>query len=305
MTDDPFRPFKVEIIAELRRVLEAQAFSHGKIMRYHMGFADADENPTSAPSGSPVHASLCLIVAKAVGGDLTTALPAAETLELITNFSLVQDDIEDDRLERFGRPTLMQTWGMPRAINASDGLYSLAQLTLQRLSQNGVTPERLLAISLALDGASLRLFEGQYLDLDLDGRDEISEDDYLTMVEAKTGTLMGVAAEVGALVGGASETTAAAFRSFGANLGVAHHIGADYLRTWDGGDAAKAGSRSRRWSYPLIVAIDSDGVRLATVSIARAYVSQAIEALTSIGLSEEWRDRLTEVAHFLGGRASI
>src|SRR5579875_636598 len=138
--------FKPEIEAELRRVLaEADAEPalrgfYGQ-MAYHLGWVDAELRPSPVVSGKLLRPALvlwsCALAAQSAGVDDATqqarhhqALPAAAAVELVHNFSLIHDDIEDrDRL-RHGRPALWTIWGEAHAINTGDGMFSLARLAL-------------------------------------------------------------------------------------------------------------------------------------------------------------------------------
>ena len=98
------------------------------MMQYHMGWLDTDLAPASAPSGKRVRPMLCLLACAAAGGDPRQALPAAAGLELLHNFSLIHDDIEDNGLTRRHRPTVWALFGLPLACNAGDAMFSLAHL---------------------------------------------------------------------------------------------------------------------------------------------------------------------------------
>ena len=108
------------------------------MLRYHMGWADAAFNPCQARTGKRVRPVLCLLACEACGGDWEQALPAAAALELMHNFSLIHDDVEDQDKTRRGRPTIWALWGEAQAINAGDVLFALAQLSLLRLSERDV-----------------------------------------------------------------------------------------------------------------------------------------------------------------------
>ena len=75
-------------------------------------------------------------------GRLPVALPAAAAIELVHNFSLIHDDIEDRSSERRHRPTVWRLWGEPHAINAGDGLLMVARLALGGLVDRRHPAER-------------------------------------------------------------------------------------------------------------------------------------------------------------------
>src|SRR5207248_2729001 len=104
-----------------------------------------------------------LLASQAVGGEITSdSRNSATAVELIHNFSLVHDDIQDHSELRRHRPTVWRLWGMPQAINVGDALFALAQVVLAE-------PGTALAAQLTaeLSRTALALAEGQFLDLDL------------------------------------------------------------------------------------------------------------------------------------------
>src|SRR5579885_1449193 len=90
--------------------------------RYHVGWIDESSAPVKAPAGKKLRPALCLLVAEAVGGDWRLALPAATAIELIHNFSLIHDDIEDQSTLRRYRTTVWARWGAAQGINVGDAV---------------------------------------------------------------------------------------------------------------------------------------------------------------------------------------
>ena len=133
---------------------------------------------------------LCLLACAAAGGDPAKAVPAAAGLELLHNFSLIHDDIEDVSPTRRHRPTAWAVFGVPRACNAGDGMFSLAHAAFQRLPAQGVHPEIALNALRLFDEMCVRLTEGQYLDMSFEGRLDVSVNDYFGMIAGKTGALL-------------------------------------------------------------------------------------------------------------------
>ena len=229
------------------------------MMRYHLGTAGPEGEPVAARAGKMLRPTLCLLCCQAVGGRRRQALPAAAAIELIHNFTLIHDDIEDASHSRHGRDTVWRVWGEAQAINAGDGMFALAHLALHRLFEVGVAAQQVLEAARLLDEAALALCEGQHLDLEFEERLDVTCDDYLAMVSAKTGALMGAATAVGALVGGAPGDVVSAFQSFGRRLGLAFQIRDDVLGVW--GDSAETGKSAgddvaaRKKSYPIVHAL--------------------------------------------------
>src|SRR6185436_2905894 len=91
--------------------------------RYHLGWVDAKGNPETRLGGKGLRSTLCLLMVEMLGGRARQALPAAAALELVHNFSLVHDDIEDRSPQRRYRDTVWKLWGEAQAINVGDSLF--------------------------------------------------------------------------------------------------------------------------------------------------------------------------------------
>lgn len=262
MTNDIFSRYLPLIDAEMRRVLGNDDLiyaGHYGMLRYHMGWLDERFQPAVVNSGKRIRPVLCLLACQAAGAPVERALPAAAALELLHNFSLIHDDIEDDSPTRRHRPTVWALWGRPQAINAGDAMFSLARMSLYKLAEQGVTAERSLDALRIFDATCVRLTEGQYLDMSFEGRLDVTVDEYLTMIGGKTAALIGASLEIGALVGGASPDARAALAEFGRNLGLAFQIQDDILGIW--GDEAVTGKSAasdiltRKKSLPVVYAL--------------------------------------------------
>jgi geranylgeranyl diphosphate synthase, type I len=249
------------IESELRRALEGRDLVHYSLMRYHLGWEDRDGRSQNARHGKLLRPLLCVASCEAVGGDVDKALPLAAAVELLHNFSLIHDDIEDASPQRHGRDAVWRVWGVPQAVNAGDGMFALAHVALDRLSEVGVDSQPLLAATRLLDRASLRLCEGQYLDLAFEQRFDVSCADYLMMVGGKTAALMAAAAGSGALVGEAPPAAVSAFEQFGEKLGFAFQVRDDVLGIW--GESGETGKptgediRARKKSFPVVYAMEN------------------------------------------------
>src|SRR3954470_3273198 len=135
------------------------------MMRYHLGWADQFFHLKPAPAGKRLRPVFCLLSCAELGGDPSQALPAAAAIELLHNFSLIHDDIEDGDETRHHRPTLWKVWGVPLGINAGDGMFTLAFAAMQRLTQRGLNSKATLAVLNQFTQTCLALTEGQFLDI--------------------------------------------------------------------------------------------------------------------------------------------
>jgi len=208
-------------------------------LRYHLGWVDAGLTACPGRAGKRLRPILCLLACDACSGAWEEALPAAAAIELLHNFTLIHDDIEDRDRKRRGRPTLWSLWGEAQAINAGDTLFSVAQLALLRLRERGVPPERVLEALGLFNEACVTLTQGQHLDIGFESRADVSVDEYLTMVEGKTAALVASSCELGALVAGGARGVRQGLWAFGRHAGLAFQMQDDVLGIW--GDSKVTG----------------------------------------------------------------
>jgi geranylgeranyl diphosphate synthase type I len=227
------------------------------MLRYHLGLDGA-----SPPQGKALRPTLCLLIDEALGGSWPRALPAAAAIELVHNFSLIHDDIQDgDRLRR-GRPTLWSRWDVPQAINAGDAMFCLATLGLRDLRadfDDGLVVE----VMSVLQEATREMIEGQYLDVSYERVPEIGLDQYLEMIRCKTGALLRASIEIGALLADAGTLVRQRCRRFGEATGRLFQIKDDMLGVW--GESATTGKavdtdiKRRKKSLPIVMALSVAG----------------------------------------------
>ena len=103
------------------------------ILKYQLGWEG--ENRGKEAQGKRIRPLLLLLACNSCGGDWYKALPAAAAMELMHNFSLIHDDIQDGSKTRRGRPTIWVKWGEAQAINAGDAMLTIANLNALRLTQ--------------------------------------------------------------------------------------------------------------------------------------------------------------------------
>jgi geranylgeranyl diphosphate synthase type I len=228
---------------------------------YHLGWVEPDGSPADHSAGKRIRPALVCWAAEATGGTLEEALPAACAVELVHNFTLVHDDVQDRDSLRRGRPTVWSVWGEAQAINAGDAIGAMALVTL--LGPAGAEPAQRLRRSqaaAALLRAEIEVIEGQTLDLQHEGRPETPSRTYLRMVEAKTGALVGASLELGAIVSGAPEAVQERLRRAGRLLGVAFQLRDDWLGVW--GDPELTGKSKendltrRKLTFPVVRAYE-------------------------------------------------
>lgn len=252
--------FRTELEAELKFAVGVAPLPMYNMMRYHLGWMDKQGNAQSAPAGKRLRPILCLLACNAVGGEWQRALPAAAAVELVHNFSLIHDDIQDASPERRGRATVWHIWGQPQAINVGDGMHALALSSLLRLEESGVPHQKVVRAARILGEASLKLCEGQYLDISYENRLNIGIDDYLEMIGRKTAALFRSALEIGALLGTDDESLLAHLKLFGHDVGMTFQIHDDMLSIW--GDEKTTGKpntsdiKMKKKTLPVVYALE-------------------------------------------------
>jgi geranylgeranyl diphosphate synthase type I len=203
-----------------------------------------------------------LLSAEAAGGDWEVAIPAAAAVELLHNFSLIHDDIQDQSTLRRGRPTVWAKWGVAQAINAGDVMFTQAFYALRKLADS-VSPAVGLEAQTVLQDTCLRLTEGQYLDMAYETKRELPMQAYWPMITGKTAALLGCCAELGAMTAGADIQKRVDFRRYGITLGLAFQALDDWLGIW--GDAAATGKSvesdlaTGKKTLPVVYALEQGG----------------------------------------------
>lgn len=330
--------FSQSIEAELKEILAERQSPLYDMMRYHLGWVDKNGAPRNGSTGKRLRPGLCLLSCEAVGGDAKTSLPVAAAIELIHNFSLIHDDIQDDDAERHHLPTVWSVWGKPQAINAGTAMRVMASLAISRLDADDISVQKQLRVQRLLDESSLILVEGQYLDINFESRFDIEVPQYMEMIEKKTAALLGCSLEVGALMGVDDESMISAFGTIGQNLGMAFQIRDDILGIW--GSEEKTGKpqgsdiRHRKNSLPIVLALEKAGEELTreimaiyrreelneedttailqilerlnvqsqAQNMAQTYCNKALAVISKLELPLATRNQLEEVAGFIVNR---
>jgi geranylgeranyl diphosphate synthase type I len=249
-----------EILAILTEAQIDQDDSLFQLLSHHMGFHGETVNPKLA--GKRIRPLLALLAAEAVCGDWRPAISIAATIEVLHNFSLIHDDIEDNSPTRRGNPTVWSKVGVPLAINAGDAMFSLVFLSLGRLPDRLPAEIKLQAWQL-ISEACLDLTKGQHLDISFEAEQAISISAYLQMISGKTAALIASSAQAGALVAQANPETQAHYRQFGRALGLAFQIQDDILGIWGDpevtGKSAATDLLARKKTLPILYGLEQKG----------------------------------------------
>jgi len=292
---------------ELRRLIKRSG-KHGaesleEILAYQMGWEEAGSGNTA--EGKKIRPLLVTLTADAAGGEWPLSVPAAAAVELVHNFSLIHDDIEDESETRRGRPTVWKKWGRALAINAGDAMFSLASLALIRLKEH--LPEgSVLEASRCFHNTCLRLTQGQHLDLEFETQSEIPLESYWQMVGGKTAALLSCSTELGGICAETDSDRKEAFQQFGHYLGLAYQAQDDILGIW--GEQEKLGKStsgdlvSGKLTLPVIFGLTQDKdfrTRWRSGLIKSEEVPKIARRLEEIGsraYAQSVSDRLTDLA---------
>lgn len=253
-----------EIEAELQRQIsrldQPRTKNFQEMLTYHMGWTGEGAGVEAA--GKRIRPLMVLLAAASCGAKWQPALPAAAAVELVHNFSLVHDDIQDNSDKRRGRLTAWKIWGAPMAINAGDALFVISNQAIVDLIKN-YPAEIVVKAASILHNTCLDLTCGQFLDMSYEERNDLTVEDYWPMVSGKTAALISTCTHIGALLGNADEPTREAYRDFGHYLGLAFQVQDDILGIW--GDESVTGKSAAgdlvegKNSMPILVGLGKKG----------------------------------------------
>ncbi len=260
--EDILKEYAEVVDKEMEKLFENRRYLLYDMMRYHLGWLDENLRKVEQYRGKRFRPTLCLLVYSSIAGVYDKALPAAVAIELIHNFSLIHDDIEDMDEERRHKPTVWKLFGIPHAINAGDGMHVLANIAALRLRERYVSSDKILDVLEILNNAVMNLCEGQFLDISFQDRDTITMQEYMEMIYKKTASLIEASCKIGAILATDDEEIVNRFSSFGRNIGLAFQIVDDIIGIW--GKEEKTGKpvasdiRNKKKSMPIVCVFESD-----------------------------------------------
>ena len=199
---------ELELQKQVSRLDQPRTKNFHEMLTYHMGWTGEGAGPEA--TGKRIRPLLVLLTTASCGAitlrvlTWQSALPAAAAVELVHNFSLVHDDIQDNSPKRRGRDTAWVKWGAPMAINAGDALFVMSNQAIIDL-KNHYPAEIVVQAAEILHNTCLELTRGQYLDMSYEERKDLAVEDYWPMISGKTSALLSACCHIGALLGGADE----------------------------------------------------------------------------------------------------
>lgn len=213
--------------------------------------------------GKRIRPVLCIAACEMFGGKMETCMPTAVAIEMIHTMSLVHDDLpsmDNDDLRR-GKPTNHVLYGENVAILAGDALLSTSFEHVASATK-GVSPEKVLDVIVRL-GRSVGpwgLAGGQIMDLECEGKADVSLDNLRWIHTHKTAALLQVAVAAGAILGGATPEQVAACEEFALNIGLAFQVVDDILdvtaSTEDLGKTAGKDEDVDKTTYPKLLGLE-------------------------------------------------
>ncbi|MEH3115692.1 polyprenyl synthetase family protein [Pedobacter terrae] len=174
--------------------------------------------------GKRVRPLLVLMATELFGTDANESVHAAMAIEIFHNFTLVHDDIMDNAPLRRGQATVHEKWGTNVAILSGDVMMVEANKNLAK-----VNPVFLKNALDTFNATAQGVCEGQQLDMEFEGRDDVSIEEYINMIRLKTAVLLGGALKLGAIIADASAKDADLIEQFGENIGIAFQLQDDIL----------------------------------------------------------------------------
>ncbi len=291
-----FERYLAELDRYMRMVVTSQPDQPndmGIMLQYALGWVDQNGQPYRVPTGKRIRPVLLLLATEAAGGNWQAALPAAAAVELLHNFSLIHDDIQDDSPLRHNRPTLWKVWGEANAINIGDALFTMAYDALQRLSTNGISAEIVIQIWRIFNRTMLELTRGQHLDMRFEHQPIVTTDEYVSMITGKSAALLSACAEMGSLIACGDPQVAQHYADFGLNLGIAFQIRDDILGIWGDpdvtGKSAATDILSRKKSLPVLYGL-THSEKLVGIyrrsEFGQSDIDEAIDTLDAIDAQE-------------------
>jgi len=290
-----------------------------EMIYYSIGF-DSDGNLIEG--GKRLRPILCGLVSGSLCGDWEISLPFGISLELLHNFSLIHDDIEDQSDTRHRLPTLWKKWGLPLSLNAGDLLFAIAY---QSILEAATSEQKTKAITI-FDRIIQNLILGQHQDISFEKRDMICEDEYFSMIHGKTVSLFGGCCALGALAAGADDRVIGDFTKVGEYFGFAFQIRDDFLGIWGDADvfgkSVSSDITSKKMTLPIVYGLEKDpdfkefwidysgdasevnkvnswlkkiGADKYTETRCQFFTDQATRLLRSIAVHEDYQNKITEL----------
>lgn len=184
--------------------------------------------------GKRLRPTMCLLVAEALNGDMKQALRFGVAIELLHNFLLVHDDIEDGDLVRRNSPAVWVKYGLPHGINIGDFLLAQVYRSISSLRQLDVKDSKIVDLLDEVTNCLIETGEGQAIEINARLRTDLTEDEYLQIVRKKTAAYLTIPMIGAAIIAGAPDNILSAIRRYGHFVGPAFQIIDDAIDLTEG-----------------------------------------------------------------------
>jgi len=266
-----------------------------EMVSHHFGW-----NEVSPKTGKRLRPMLLLAGCDLFGGQTERVMPAAVAMEVLHNYTLVHDDIEDQGETRHGRECLWRRYGLAQALNVGDYLSAMAHDIFCEVEAY-IEPSDFARAYSVFRQASLGVIRGQYLDMQFENEKTVSVDEYLEMIRLKTSCLISASIRIGAILAGVAEATEDLLEKIGEHAGLAFQIQDDYLGIW--GDTSSTGKSSltdlttRKKTYPILLGL-AECPPFKAAWDANPHITPELAGQMAIILSEAKIDEKTNEAVF-------
>lgn len=210
--------------------------------------------------GKRIRPILCLLTCESLGGEINQALNFAAAIEIMHNFFLIHDDIEDGDKFRRDNPCVYIKYGLSHGINIGDYMFTKVFQALIGKTVPALTPsQKLKLIKLAVDTLD-HTHIGQAMDINARHRRDFTIEEYMTLVTEKTGYYLAAPIIGGAIIAGASKKTINALAKYGKYIGPLFQIIDDIIDLTSGKGRKEIGSDIKEGKRSFLVAFTADKI---------------------------------------------
>lgn len=239
--------------------------------------------------GKRIRPVLCLLTYSLFKSDWEKQVPAALSVEIFHNFTLMHDDIMDKAPLRRGKQTVHEKWNDNIAILSGDVMLVNAYQYLNKVK--GLSLEAFQHVLGRLSRIAAEVCEGQQFDMNFESRGDVTVEEYIEMIRLKTSVLIGFSMEMGGLLASAPAEVSDSLYRIGETIGLGFQLKDDLLDVY--GDPEKFGKQpggdilANKKTYLLIKAFEkATGSTLASLEkwvAATDYdAAEKVRAVTAI-----------------------
>ena len=201
--------------------------------------------------GKRIRPAICILVAKAFGYSGDDLIRLASSIELLHTATLIHDDVVDESQMRRGKESIQKKWDNAHGVLVGDFVYSKAFQLMASFDNPNIIR--------ALANATNRISEGEVLQLSLKNQDQLTERQYLEIIDRKTAELFRVSSVTAGILSDCNESQLNSLAQFSTSLGIAFQIQDDILDYY--GDENLTGKKvgkdyeEGKFTLPIIIAL--------------------------------------------------